>query len=514
MPLRSVLSSLTKEAEKISILQTILDNLPAAVFCKNSDDKMRILSWNTTAEQMFGVSAEKAVGKTLHDIFPKELADKYTADDWAVIQHGKTVFFADRTTNNFQTGNQIQCRLWKTPIQTERGLLLLCIAQDTTEIKKAETETREQERRLMSISNNAPGLLYQFKMDPEGTYSFPFFTRRSSELLGVSADAIIRDPQAIISLIHKDDMPAFEASLVKTISELSPWKWEGRFWAFGNTPLWFRGASSPVKQDDGSIIWDGLLIDVTLQKEAEQKLKEQALQLAGTSKLVALGEMAAGVAHEINTPLNAILFCAEQIQSSIKANSVDKVEIEQMSEVIVETSQRIAKIVRGLKAVARDGSSDPLELTPIEWIVEQALSLCSYRILQNGINVDFVKPKMPIAIDCRAVQIGQVLLNLLNNAFDAIVDSENPWIKIEAKIDSFKVLIEVTDSGTGLTNEIRQKLFEPFFTTKGLGKGTGIGLSISQGIVKAHNGKMFLDETSPNTRFVVELPFKAESKAA
>jgi C4-dicarboxylate-specific signal transduction histidine kinase len=106
----------------------------------------------------------------------------------------------------------------------------------------------------------------------------------------------------------------------------------------------------------------------------------------------------------------------------------------------------------------------------------------------------------------RPVQLSQVFLNLLNNAFDAIEGAPSPWIRVELYSEDDFIEVSVTDSGPGVAKEIRSRIMEPFFTTKPLGKGTGLGLSVSAGIMKAHHGSLFLDETSPNTRFVVRMP--------
>ena len=379
--------------------------------------------------------------------------------------------------------------------------------------KNVRAEMREQERRLASISNNAPGMLYQFKMAADGKFTFPFFSRRSFEYLGVTAEEIIKDASAIINLIHPDDVSSFQESLEITIKNLTPWRWEGRFCA-GNGFKWFQGGSTPLKENDGSILWDGILFEITSQKEAEERLRFQEAQLASASKLVALGEMAGGVAHEINTPLNAILFCADQILNSLGEDSFEKDEIIEMSTLISETSQRIAKIVRGLKAFARDVSHEPMETVDLEGVIEESLDLCRQRLNQNGIDIKIVRPREPVLVHCRSVQLGQVLLNLINNSFDAVISTAEAWVIIEVKVEGSTVKIEVSDSGKGLSPSVVKKLFQPFFTTKGPGKGTGIGLSISKGIVESHEGSLYFDHASENTKFVIELPLRSAMSGA
>ena len=109
-------------------------------------------------------------------------------------------------------------------------------------------------------------------------------------------------------------------------------------------------------------------------------------------------------------------------------------------------------------------------------------------------------------VECREAEIGQVIVNLINNACDAVKDENQRWVKVEVCSNSEKVFIQVTDSGPGIPDDLKEKILKPFFTTKPVGQGTGLGLSITKSILDAHQGQLCLDENSKNTKFVVELP--------
>jgi len=117
----------------------------------------------------------------------------------------------------------------------------------------------------------------------------------------------------------------------------------------------------------------------------------------------------------------------------------------------------------------------------------------------SGFEVNF-------SIDCRAVQICQVLMNLVSNAIDAVQDQTPAWIALTVEKQAEFVRLTVRDNGKKITDEVAEKIFEPFFTTKEPGKGTGLGLSISKGIIDSHNGKLFHDKLAEHTSFVVEIP--------
>lgn len=238
----------------------------------------------------------------------------------------------------------------------------------------------------------------------------------------------------------------------------------------------------------------------------ENEYKKTQAHLSNSSKFAALGEMASGVAHEINTPLAVIKMIAEQLEEDLKQGKIDDQKLRSAIHKIHITSQRIAKIIHGLRTFARDGSHDPLESADFTQLLQTTLDLCDARLKAMGVEILLPRSPATFSIQCRPTQISQVLLNLINNAVDAVQNLEQKWIRIELTDTEDQIQIGVIDSGSGILPETAQKLFEPFFTTKETGKGTGLGLSISRGIIESHDGTLTLDPNCPNTRFVIRLP--------
>lgn len=242
----------------------------------------------------------------------------------------------------------------------------------------------------------------------------------------------------------------------------------------------------------------GVNWDVTTQRQQEMKLLE-------STKFAVLGEMAGGIAHEVNNPLTIIKGKADQLLVAKRSQKLQSDKLEEGLIKISETVDRIAKIIRGLKAFSRNASKDPMQIVDIQRVVDDALDLCSEKFKVNGVQLS-AKITPGLSIKCRPVQISQVILNLLSNAFDAIKYSDEAWVFIEAVASGGAVVLSVTDSGRGIAPSIVNRMMQPFFTTKEVGEGTGLGLSISQGLILDHGGKLYYDSQSQNTRFVVRLP--------
>jgi len=237
-------------------------------------------------------------------------------------------------------------------------------------------------------------------------------------------------------------------------------------------------------------------------------IKIQRMKMIASAKMSSLGEMAGGIAHEINNPLTVInqLSALRLQRMDTQGYSLETAKSD--LEKIYRNSERITKIIKGLKSYSRNDSSDPLVLANIESIVNDMWQFCEDR-LQNK-NVSFQKEFHSEALVlCHPTQISQVVLNLINNSIDAIEKNDEKWIRLsaEANDESQKVRIEITDSGSGIPEEVVKNLMRPFYSTKPNGLGTGLGLSVSKKIIESHGGSLFYNCENKNTQFVIELPY-------
>ncbi len=242
-------------------------------------------------------------------------------------------------------------------------------------------------------------------------------------------------------------------------------------------------------------------------QDLTQRLEKERLSTIQSSKLASLGEMAAGLAHEINNPLAVIVGRCEILLSQITDGTASDREVMKTVTKVSEMSNRISKIVTSMRKVAK--SSDNAELTNLglSGVIEDVLNLVNERIRNNSINLDLSQVDPNIHVQGNFTHLSQVIINLLNNGVDELSKlpegQRNIWIKSTVAGDF--TYLKVIDSGPGVPDAIKEKLFEPFFTTKEVGKGTGLGLSISKTLMTDMGGDLTLEKDAGRTAFVLKL---------
>ncbi|GIL17361.1 MAG: hypothetical protein BroJett040_11120 [Oligoflexia bacterium] len=240
--------------------------------------------------------------------------------------------------------------------------------------------------------------------------------------------------------------------------------------------------------------------------DLEDLVKHKSMMLLESSKMAALGHMAGGVAHEINTPLCVIQLQSEKLQKMINQGNFDPAKFTESTGKILALTDRIAGIIKGLRTFSREASDDPFVKVPLKAILEDTLLLSAEKLKLGEIKVDYSLVTDECKLKCRHTQMSQLFLNLIANSYDAIINLPEKWIKITCTRKGNNAYIEFMDSGKGIPQNIQTRIFDPFFTTKEVGKGTGLGLSVARGIVESHGGSINIDPTKENTCFVVQIP--------
>lgn len=228
-------------------------------------------------------------------------------------------------------------------------------------------------------------------------------------------------------------------------------------------------------------------------------------KLIQSNKLVSLGEMATGIAHEINQPLQVICIHSDMCQESLQKQNYAL--IDKSFQTILSQVERIENIVKQVGSFARDSEQDKFSYAVPVSIFDNVINIVINQCNQEGVELRQVLPASLPAVLCNKTQIEQVLVNLLINAKDAVENSIEKIVFIKAHAKQGNLYIEVTDTGSGIEQSQLDEIFTPFYTTKALGKGTGLGLSISYSIIHQHKGQLTVSsEVGKGTTFTVILP--------
>jgi signal transduction histidine kinase len=248
-------------------------------------------------------------------------------------------------------------------------------------------------------------------------------------------------------------------------------------------------------------------------QHAMQKLEVQQDLMIQMEKQSALGTMAAGVAHEINTPLATIKLLGGHMKSLVAEKNQNKETLIKDIESIEKTINRISRITSNLRVFAKGIKREPFEIVLLKEVIANAISLCESNLIEQNIDLKYYNLIDKTYIECRPIEISTVIYSLIINSCEALKKVNNKWIKIEVQQSKNEINIKVIDSGNGIEERFQNKIFDPFFTTKEFGSGPGLGLSVSKSIVEEHRGTIVLLQEEEHTSFLLKLP-KLQLKAS
>ncbi len=248
------------------------------------------------------------------------------------------------------------------------------------------------------------------------------------------------------------------------------------------------------------------LIDHHLElQKAFSELKTTQNALIQSAKLASLGELSSGIAHELNQPLQAIMGFSQELQHIEKLSPTGT---EFLAD-IVSASQKMAAIIRSLRTFAREAGEE-VAATSVDHAVNEAVKLMTHQLMQMGIDIEVTAAHNLPLIPANEIQLEQVFVNILGNARDAIEQARGTRggkIQVSVEQNTTEIQVKIRDNGCGMDEQTRKKVFDPFFTTKEVGKGTGLGMSISYGLLKKIHAEIEVQsEPGSGTEFIVRIP--------
>jgi two-component system sensor kinase FixL len=471
--------------EVLAILEATFD---AAVII---DHRGRILAFNPSAEAMFGYRAADAIGRNVsmlmtavdrgsHD---EHLGRYVNGGEPRVLGTGRDVRVRHRDGSEFSVFLSV-ARIPRTDPPQFIGHL-----HDTSLRRKA-LATLERERQLnrlyldlaqvMLVATDRNG---QVQLVNRG--AIRVLGRNEADLVGCNwIDACVAPEDRAIA------RQAFRSLLMNGSSEPQGCEYHVRSSSGEDRFVTWRG----VALHDGSNLTTGVMLsgeDITEQRRAEMEAHRALERMNSVSRLATMGEMAAGISHELNQPLAAIANYAQACVRLLRLPAPDLPEIGGALEQISGQALRAGEIIKRIRSLVRneDVRREPHDINALIREVHSLLATDA-RVHDGRLDLDLAEPLPPVTVD--RVQIQQVLMNLVHNAFEA-QGGEHPGAPAEVKIatrlvEAGDVEVSVSDCGPGLAADLEQKIFEPFFTTKP--SGTGLGLAISRSIIKAHASKL------------------------
>ncbi len=502
-------------AERLADAHSFLSNI------LNSSTMVSVISFNAMgiitlfnrgAERMLGYTPAEVIGKRTPMLFHKTIEIEEAAHRLyrrtgertqgvgvlaALIGHEQQ--HQAEWSYIRKNGEEIKVSMSLSRVLDRDGELLayLAVAEDITERLSSQQELAAAYSRLATVMDSTSEAVMQVSMD----WTMLYGNRRTYEVLPhfqVGANL-----WEVYAALH--DTPA-GAHLRRAMVERVAVAYENYYEPFDQ---WFATNVFPTP--------DGLSIfyrDITAEKKmAEQLAVEQMLR---EKRIVGLSHMAGGLAHEISNPLAIIHAIASDLRHLAETRpEIPAAEVNGACDGIVQTSDRAMKILRGLRGFAREGSQDPVQPANLGAILDECVELQIGRFRSQDVALHLETERNLPLLECREIQISQIVTNLLNNAFDSITQSscEERWVRVTATACGAMICVDVVDSGPGVEDRYKAHLMEPFFTTKKMGMGMGVGLSLSRAIAQEHGGTLTLCEGTLHTTFRLMLPTAQEARA-
>ncbi len=552
-------------------LELLFENSPIALM--EWDHDFNIVTWNTSAEKIFGYSKQEVLGRYAGELIIHEAARPMVNQVFSALlqQTGGT-----RSTNENITkdGRTIICEWYNTPIIAMDGqvISIASMAIDITARRQVEKQLQEQAEFLQSIWDGVEyGIFVLDVLEQGADFRYNAFNPAMQRSGAIAAEFLLGKTvqEALPPEIVENYLQLYRQCVQSGKSLMR----EERF-IYQEQETWWLLNITPLKNTEGAEIKQLVITatDISDRKEAEAALiqseaelrekaiaLEQALdslqrtqmQLVQTEKMSSLGQLVAGIAHEINNPVNFIygnlIHTQDYIQSLLDLIDLYQTDYPQPSDEIIEKideidlefirsdlpqvigsmkmgAERIEKIVSSLRTFSRLDES-AMKQVNIHDGLESTLMILQNRLGATPEHREILLIReygdLP-PVECYAGELNQVFMNILNNAIDALeerestismaeIEADPSYIKISTSLHTEQeILIKFADNGLGIPEDLQKRLFDPFFTTKAVGKGTGMGLSICYQIITQHHGGKidFISMPDKGTEFIMTIPIR------
>ena len=494
----------SEQIEREELSRFILDALQIGVWKFNPTDQSLI--WDRSMYEIFDAKEEDFTGHfhAWESTLTPEAKNK-AVEELEQALNGEKEF---DTIFEIQTKNRgrrfISGRGKVIRDNSGKAIMMYGVNIDVTTQKTNNLERERVSKFLEVVLQNIPSMI--FAKDCKNDFNFSMLNKAGESILGINSSQFIGKND--YDLFNKDHADTLRASDNETIQTGKPVTAKEVVVNTPSGPKTLKTVKFPIYDEFNNPTYViGISNDITEELKIKASLDIERTKSFRNAKLASLGEMSAGIAHEINNPLTIITSSANLLEK-LKDNP-DKFFAK--IEMIKKASHRISRIVKGLKKFSRSDLSSQHKNYILQNIISESFIITEAKAKEYTISI-FFETTQPLEINCDEIEVEQVIVNLISNSIDAIKNLSERWIRISVSEDSHSVILQIRDSGSGIPKEVRDKLFDPFFTTKNMGEGTGLGLSITKGILDEHDASIIVLENDPNTCFEIRFPKIKEIK--
>jgi PAS domain S-box-containing protein len=487
-----------------ALLDSIIDNVPGALFVKDAQ-RFRYVRVGGTYTELTGLQPEDVLGKDDYELFPSD-ADRLRAQDETVVRERRRLDIPDHVL--LMAAGLRRLEATKVPICDPGGqpLFVLGYSEDITERREAEEARRESEQRLANLVSNMPGVVYRCALDEAWTMEY-----MSGQVIAITgyppSDFVENAARTFASIIHPDDRERVAESGMAAAAATDTWAMDYRIVRADGEIRWVHDRGSIGHSPSGAVTFDGVILDVTDLRRAAEERDQMEADLRMAQKLEAVGQLAAGIAHEINTPIQFVgdsaAFIREGVEDLLRLVEVyqealqraadagapadlaagvrkleEEVDLEYLRERlpaaferIADGVERVATIVRAMKVFAHQGRAEagPADLNEALRttlvVARSELKYCAEVVTDLG--------DLP-PVTCHVDDLNQVFLNLLVNSAHGIEDKlggadtgEKGRITVSSRLDGLDVVVTISDTGCGIPEDVRPTGVRPVLHYEG-----------------------------------------------
>lgn len=485
--LQATVRDVTLERNREIELREVMNAIRQCAVVATTDMDGKIRTVNDELCRISGYSRDELLGSDYTIIISNQENETFFKGIWSEIRMGKT--WSGEMHFRTKCSRIITVRSVIAPVHNQRGDIdrAISIHFDISEQKRLQDQLEEAQR-VAKI----------------GSWSLDLQTRRlewSKQMFELFPERIQTGPptpEQLRMTIHPDDREEWEKTMQKSIENGKPYTMRFRS-VFPDKVLWIEAIGHGLANGDGRVVViAGTCQDISEKVENERFMEQQRLKTIQAAKLASLGEVAAGVAHEINNPLTIIKGTLPLLNEVRADDSEFPAKMDMLNRAVI----RITRIVNGLRRFSRASDGTALKPNSLAQIMNEAMVITDLTAKRFDVSVK-AEVDSHAQILCDQIEIEQVIINLINNGIDAAKDSAERWVKVHIFEAGDDVVLHVIDSGSGISAHVEAKLFQPFFTTKPIGEGTGLGLSICKGILEQHKATINLNHSYIRTCFEV-----------